>query len=444
MIYNQILEKLVLPAGDAILGSRVIRELRNWRRYSAMTEVELQALQRQRLAHILEFCAAQIPYYQELKIARIPDPYERVSLFPIIDKNLINENPDRFLHNRKTKLIQQQSSGSSGINSVTYVNKNEQSISRAIQILWWEWAGYKIGDPLIQTGINPRRNLVKSVKDRLLRTRYISAFGHSDESIMAVLNSIRGTDFLTLAGFASSLGLFADIAERHGISDISFKTVISWGDKLFPHYRDSIQQMFNSAIFETYGCCEGLMIGAQKDLEHMYIMSPHVFIEVVDDAGNDVADGDFGNILVTRLDGFSMPLVRYRLGDLAIKRPRSHYPKNRELNYPILERVIGRDTDIIKTASGKYMTVHFFTGIFEHIPEVKQFRIIQRSIDEIEIDYIPGPNFREQMLTDVAGQIHGYIGEKLPIKFVKTNSIPPTPSGKPQLVQSSITNFNKK
>jgi phenylacetate-CoA ligase len=133
-----------------------------------------------------------------------------------------------------------------------------------------------------------------------------------------------------------------------------------------------------------------------------------------------------------------MPLIRYRIGDLAIKMPAEAYPKNRLLSLPILEKVIGRDTDIVKTRSGKYMVVHSFTGIFEHIPQIRQFCVIQENLDGIVINFIKGDGFTEDCLEMIRNKIINNLGELFEVKFRSVDFIAPTKSGKPQLIISKL------
>ena len=196
--------------------------------------------------------------------------------------------------------------------------------------------------------------------------------------------------------------------------------------------------MFHCKVFETYGCSEGFLVAAKKDLDYYYIMSPHVYVEVVDDAGNEVPYGEWGNILLTRLDNLSMPLIRYKIGDLGSLLPPNEYPQNRDLKFPLLKQIIGRSTDVVKTLSGKYMVVHAFTGIFEHIPEIRQFKVIQRNIESIEIEYIPGLNFEKQLLVSITKMIQEYLNENFMVNWIEVSKISPSPSGKPCLVESYL------
>jgi phenylacetate-CoA ligase len=437
-LYNLILEKIILPLGDLLNGSQVSKELKRWRKICTLSEEEISALSENNLKELLNFAVRNIPYYRQLNPAYHENPYQWIKQFPIMKKQDIKDNIEDLLSVPKEKLIACKSSGSSGIQSTTYQNKKEQSANRAMQLLWWEWAGYYPGKKIVQTGINPKRGLLKSIKDVLFRTRYIQAFSHADSDVIKLLNSLQGKKGYHFGGYASSLNVFAEIALKNKIENVKFDAAISWGDKLFDHYKKNINLVFGCKTYETYGCSEGFLVGAKKDLDYFYIMSPHVFIEIVDDNGNPVEDGKMGNVLLTRLDNFSMPLIRYKIGDLGSILPKEFYPEKRDLNFPLLKKIYGRNTDIIKTASGKYMVVHSFTGIFEHIPEIKQFKVIQRELKSIEIEFIEGENFNSAILIMVENQIKNYLKEAISIRWKKVEFISPSPSGKPKLIESFL------
>ena len=134
-----------------------------------------------------------------------------------------------------------------------------------------------------------------------------------------------------------------------------------------------------------------------------------------------------------------MPMIRYRIGDLAMKLPREQYPEKREFAYPLFKRVIGRDTDLIRTRSGKFMVVHSFTGIIEHFSEIKQYCVIQKEFDGIIIQYIPDIGFGDHILSEIEKAIHDYLQEEdFYIHFEAVEKIAPTASGKPQIIQSFL------
>lgn len=439
-MYNFLLEKLIMPIGDLLNRSDVMYNLKNWRKISKLSEESILELQRKNLKDVLEFSTKNIPFYKKYADFNTESPEDWIKKLPIMKKVDYKNHINELTSKPFDKLIKKETSGSSGIQGITYMDEKDQSYNRAIQILWWEWSGWRIGSRTFQTGMTYNRGVLKSIKDILLRTKYYNAFGLSDEETLDILNKQRGKKGFYVAGYASSIYVLSKIAQKNNITDVKFKGAISWGDKMFPHFRKQILESFGCKVTDTYACSEGIMIAAQKDLEYYYIMAPHVYLELVDSNGNEVADGELGYVVASRLDARSMPLLRYYTGDLAVKLPKYKYPKEREYKYPLLERVIGRDTDIVYTASGKYMIVHFFTGIFEFVKEIKQFRVVQKELDFITIEYIPEINFDNEVLAKVEKTIQDYLKEPYTIYWEKVESIPATGSGKPQIIKSYIEN----
>ena len=435
--YNQILEKVVLPLGDQIEGGGCMPWLRQYRREQWLPAEELRHLQSQRLSNILKYARAKAPFYKNLS-SNLSDPYEDIKQFPILSKTSINKNRDQLLTVPREKLIAESSSGSSGVQGTVYSDKSAQASTRAMQLLWFEWSGYRIGDTVLQTGMTPQRGFIKGMKDYLLNTTYVPAFNLDNREIETILRELEKNPRQFLFGYASSLFVLAQTALELGISNVNFEYAVSWGDKLFSHYREMIRKAFGCETLDLYACSEGAMIAAQCPEGQFHMSVNQSYIEVVDDGGNDVPAGRMGKVLATRLDNFGMPLIRYYLGDLVETEPFLDKQCHCGRQLPILRSVIGRDTDIVVTKSGKRMIVHFFTAIFEHVPEICQFKVVQKNLNEIEIHFIRGENFSRVTLATLENKIHAHLGEKFPIRWIETHEILPTASGKPQIIQSSI------
>jgi len=376
------------------------------------------------------------------------NPIESLKNFPIINKIDVITNPEKFISSKYSidQLIKYETSGSSGVRSVVYIDKKEESILRAILINWWEWCGFYLGKSIFQTGMTTNRGIVKTIKDFLLATTYMNAFELSEDSILAKLKSNSKKKNMHLGGFASSLFVMAEVAKKNNLN-IKFDAVISWGDKLFDYYKSTIEEVFNTKVYENYGCNEGLMIGQKKDLPYFYLYTPNVFLELLDDESSPVDDGSIGRVIITKLDGYAMPLVRYDTGDLAIILPKDQYPSQRDMAFPLLKQVVGRNTDIIKTSNGINLIVHTFTGIFEFFPEILQFQIIHDKIDSIIIKYIPSRQFYLAVLKLIEEKITEKTGSCISIIWQEVSVIPRSKSGKPeilinQLIKSSLTQYN--
>jgi phenylacetate-CoA ligase len=436
--YAALLESVILPAGDRLLGTRVVMGLRDWRRCQWLPGAELERMQAERLDRLLRHASTHSPHYRDLAVRECRDPYRWLRCFPVLTKRDLAEQGKRLIAGTHTRLIAESSSGSSGVQSTVYTTRLEESATRAIQLLWWEWAGYRLGDPILQTGMTLRRGPIKTLKDALLRTDYQPAFYLDESSLTRMVERLARRPRTMLLGYASSLYLIARAAQALGRSDIRLRGIVSWGDKLFDHYRAALEDCFGVPVHDTYACTEGCMIAGQCERLRYHVTTPQVYLELLDPTlTHEVADGEIGHVVVTRLDAYAMPLIRYSLGDLAVREP-SHAACECGRTLPLLRRVIGRDTDIVRTASGKHLIVHFFTAIFEHVPEIRQFRVVQRSLTGMEIEYIPAPGFRPEVLEGVRARIHAHLGEAFPVEFRPVAHIPATASGKPQIVQSLV------
>lgn len=431
-----LIEKLVFPVGDALFGTSVSKELVLFRKYTTMSESELDELSKSKLQKLLKHATTTCEAYKQYSDNNSENWIKR---FPILQKTDVEANTDSFISSKykKENLITENSSGSTGTQSTVYLDKVEQSITRAVTIIWWEWNGFKLGQPILQTGMTPTRSKIKRLKDLFLRTTYINAFKSTEADMLAQLNNFRTRKGGVLYGYASSLYLLAKTANKHKV-DLEFDVAKSFGDKLFSHYQTEIESAFKCKVVEDYGLTEGFMIAQRKDLPYFYIYTPSVYLEILDDEGNEVPDGEMGRVIATKLDGYAMPLIRYDTGDLGIKLPRHKYPEQRDYAFPLLEKIVGRNTDIIKTSDGKHLTVHTFTGIFEHYKGIKQFQIQQDRIDEIAVRYIPTDSFSGDTMARIESDLEAKTNCNIEVKWEKVNVISPSKSGKPEIVINNL------
>lgn len=437
-LYNRLLEHVALPVGDLLLRTEFMAELRRWRRIQHLPAAELDRLQRDGLRTLLAHASRAVPHYRDLGVAPDDDPYLWLRRFPILTKTDLREDGARLLTPGVKHLVKVSSSGSSGVQSTLWCTPREISRAQAIQTLWWEWAGYRIGDTLLQTGITRDRGIAKRVKDRLLRTTYIPAFGLTDDEMAAVLGDPPQRGWRHFGGYASSLDAFARVALARPEIEVGLDSAISWGDKLYPRHRRHLRDAFDAPVLDTYGAAEGFMIAAQRvagsgDAPYC-VMSPHVVVELLDEHDEPVEPGELGRVVVTRLDAHTMPMIRFRLGDLAVAPAEpAVIPGGPAL--PQLERIVGRETDVWVSPGGRTLTVHTFTGVMEHFEEIEQFSVIPHD-NSLTIEYLADGGFDPAVLDRAADALRDAVGERLTITWRRVEHVPDSPSGKPQIIRS--------
>lgn len=434
-MYSTFLNKILLPFGSLFFSGNYSRYLERWKWYDNKSAEELESIQEKNLKKILRYASDHVPYYKSLEL---PEDAPLQS-FPILTKTILREESERLISQKfnKESLEVNHSSGSSGVQSYTYMSYEHKFYLRALQTHWWMWGGFQPGEYLLQTGISPKRSFAKKVKDLFFRVEYMNAFQLTPEAILRALQKAENKNPKHLAGYPSALNEMALIAIAEN-KIYPFESLISFGDKLFDTYKKNFDRAFkNPKIINTYGCAEGMLMACQVDLPYYYIMSPHVVLEIVNDEGGSVPDGQRGHILVTCLSNTAMPLIRYKLGDLGILLPKSEYPMRRRFNYPLLQEVTGRETEVIKAPNGNVLIVHSFTGILEYYEKIKQFKAIQISKTEIVIEYTTDSRAKLPLSVEneVREKLLDLVDHSMDISFSLVKNIAASPSGKPEIIE---------
>lgn len=437
-VYTALLENALLPAGDALVGQRMIRRLRFLRQAQWWDPERLEARRRELLAELIRVAAREVPFYRSLwagaRPEEIRDPADLVRL-PAATKEALRAGYPR-LTTRDTgqRTYETSSSGSTGANFIVREDPETTGWHRASFLLALEWSGWRIGESHLQTGMTLRRGLQKGVKDLLLRCRYASAFDLSDAALDRSLDLLERHRIEHLRGYPGSLYFLARRALQRGWNR-PLRGLVTWGDNLYVHYRETIERAFGARVLDTYGIGEGMQVSAQcerRGLYHLHALD--AIVEAVDDAGRPVPPGQPGNLLLTRLHPGPMPLIRYRVGDLGVL---SEQPCPCGRGFATMVSIEGRDTDVVVTPSGNRLIVHFFTGILSHFPEIESFQVVQETREAILVRVVPAAGFSRETADRVVAALREK-GADLDIELETVPEIPAAASGKRRFVISRL------
>ncbi len=417
-----------LNVADRLTRQRVMQNYTFYKDAQWWDRDKLVALQNTKLAELVRVAYAEVPLYRDLFDANNVSPDDVKSLedivkLPIITKDILKSGyPERCTRKTGWPVREYFTSGSTGRPFAMLVDNLSMSQARALMLLRANYGGWELGDSVLQTGVSPQRGLVKKIKDILFGVYYVSAFDLTDKTLDGCLELMVQNRIKFLMGFPGSI--FA-LAERASANNVKCKLdgVITWGDNLYEHFRKKIEKQFECRVTDTYGCGEGIQVAAQcpDGYDGYHIFMPHVHVEIVDDEGIPVSRGESGNILLTRLDPGAMPLIRYKIGDVGRLSKMSVCPCGR--GFDLLGELDGRDSDFIYTPKGNKLIVHFFTGIFEYYPEIKEFCIVQEKIDEIKVKFVPEDTFRNEILTKIKHEILEKGDSSLDIQFESVSKI---------------------
>ena len=136
-----------------------------------------------------------------------------------------------------------------------------------------------------------------------------------------------------------------------------------------------------------------------------------------------------GNIVATLLTDYSMPIIRYEIGDSgALTNKKCSCGRG----MPMLKSVNGRTIDIFKTATGEKIYGDYFTHLFYTEKDVKQFQVIQHSYEKIEVKivFFESVTDKEQIYKRISDNIRKIMGNNVMIEFSDEKDIPVSKSGK--------------
>jgi phenylacetate-CoA ligase len=159
----------------------------------------------------------------------------------------------------------------------------------------------------------------------------------------------------------------------------------------------------------------------------MHINAESVLLEFVRD-GRPVGPGEQGDILVTDLLNFGMPLIRYRIEDVGIPADRV-CSCGRKL--PLIDNVAGRVTDFLiapdgRRVSGASLTIY----LIANTPGVKQAQIIQESPGALRLRIVKGLEFTDESVAFLRQKTPEFFGHEMEIQLEFVDSIPKEQSGK--------------
>jgi len=446
-IKTTLLRQVILPLGDRLFGQRMMARLKFLENAQYWPTEKILAKQAEDLQDLIYITYADVPFYHNLMAQRGIKPIEirkpaDLSRLPMVTKDMLRESyPDQTTRSTGQKTYQVSTSGSTGKNFYVMEDAETAGWYRASFILSLEWAGWQIGEPHLQTGMTLERSMDRRIKDWLMGCHYKSAYQLDDQHLEAILLEMERAHLDHLWGYPGSLYYIAKQARKQAWNR-PLKSVVSWGDSLYPHYRQEIESVFQTPVFDTYGCAEGIQIAAQCEFGNYHLHSLDAVVEFLDDDGQPVQPGEVGNIVVTRLHPGPMPLIRYAIGDLGVPSAQRPCPCGR--GFPLMDSIMGRDADIIITPSGNRLIVHFFTGIFEHFSEIDSFQVIQRTPEAILVRIQPIGEISKTTLKELKETMVKKGAEDLKINFEIVDKIPLPPTGKHRFVinQSKSSNNN--
>lgn len=439
-----------MPAHKWLIRRRARNIYLELKRTEWLPADELRQMQLTKLRRLIHHAAIHVPYYREALAEAGVEAADLHTLddlrrLPLLDKDTVRARLyfDLFSDtHRKKDMLKISTSGSTGEPFVTYADRYQLEVRFATTLRAMEWTGWRFGDKQArlwhQTLGMTRTQVVRERIDALfMRRMFVPAFELGPENLDQFVDSIREWDPVLVDGYAESLNFLAEYVRSGRAPEFRPLAMMSSAQILPDQSRQAIESGFGTRVYDKYGSREfsGIAYQCEAGQDH-HVMDESYLVEILVD-GRPAEPGEVGEIVITDLNNFSVPLIRYRVGDLArAVDPSTSCPCGRELSR--IGPIEGRTQAIVHCADGTWLPGTFFAHFFKDYDYlVRLFQVHQREVGAFTLRIVPGPQWNEAAEREMLADLSNYTGDTT-VTVEHVDEIPLLRTGKRSPVVSEV------
>ena len=441
----QIARHLICPIHERLLRRETFRYLRELERSQWWSPDELREHQRSKVAKLLAHAHANVAFFRRrLDAAGVgPAPADAMAALrslPLLSKSQIRKAGDDALwRDAPGGLFEHNTGGSTGHPLIFYLDRRRQGYDQAARIRTHRWFGVDQGDRELYLWGSPieltRTDRVKRLRDVLFNHKLMSAFDMSCERMDEYIEQWRRYRPACLFGYPSSIARFIEHAATRGacLRIRELRAVFVTGEVCYPHQREAIERGLDVPVADGYGSREAGFVAHECPLGNMHLTAENVLVETVDADGRSLPCGKTGEIVVTHLDAYAMPFIRYRTGDRGrLKAGRCACGRG----LPMMDVVQGRATDFLYLPDGTVKHALSIIYPLRAMPGVKQFRVVQDADFSVSIDVVADDHVGRITRESVAAGVRPVVGDAVGLRVAMVDRIASADSGKHRYVVS--------
>jgi phenylacetate-CoA ligase len=432
-------------------------KLRGQKRFHYYHQINAQKLtsldavreyQLNRLQALVKHAYETVPYYRAIfqEIGFHPSDLKSLADYtqlPVLTRDHVRQHIDEMVSDKfeRSKLVYSATGGSTGTpmnyyQSAEYLEEAEGVFMRSLS-----WVGKAPADPMLKF-VGVRSNFDKGllgpgkwmIRFLIERTVIINAFDISPKDLERAIRLIRLFRPAFYYGYASSISFLAKYVKDANIKLPPVQAVVTSAEKLYPEQRKLIEEAFVAPVCSFYGCREVRNIAAMCCDGNMHQIADCVYTEFEPLASRTEQEA----IIVTPLQSYAMPLIRYANGDLGSAKKGECTCGN---CFPLMSVDVGRTTDMFLTPEGRWVHGEYFTHLLYGIKGVKLFQFHQVSQDNIVIRVVTDEHFdsdSQSVLNSAMTRIHSDISLNIKLQLQIVDNIPLSRVGKFLFTKSDI------
>ncbi len=419
-----------------------------------LSAAQLRELQDEKLRRLIRHCYRNVPFYRaRMQAAGLrPEDIRGQADLPKLDFvnkadlrrhlyfDVMSENHD------KSQVLRIATSGSTGEPFVCYADRAQLEFRWAATLRAHEGTGYRFGDPSVRLwhqtlGLSSQQVFRERLDAWLVNRSFVPIFELSDERLAETMERIAEIRPALLDGYAEALDFIAQYIQRTGRDFPGRVGAVMTSAQTLPETsRRLITEAFGCQVFDKYGSREfsGIAYECEQHCGH-HVVAEGYIVEILR-AGRPARPGEVGEVVITDLNNYCMPFVRYRIGDLAAAMD-PEQPCRCGRGAMRIGNIEGRVQSMIRGADGQYLPGTFFAHYFKDFAyAIKRFQVVQTEPGAISLRLVKGGRFSAAVLDEVLRTLRQYLGARMRIdvEFVDDVALIPTGKSLPSMSELGI------
>jgi phenylacetate-CoA ligase len=438
-IYPPLFKNIILPVYDKVKGKGLMPHLHQYENHLTWNKEQLDTFQWQELQKLLKHAFNHTSFYKKSWASVGINGHQDIKSMadfhklPIVTKTDIRDHYQEFLSDIHPTNVKKSTGGSTG--QPFSFELDLESNTRREAIMWrgygWLNAGLGVKTLYLWGADLGNSNKTKSLKNMLYHGFYnrkmLNSFSMNKNNMLSYVEDINKYNADAIVSYVNPLYELAQYIIANNCKVKSPKSILTGAEQLHEFQRNIIEKAFNAPVYNTFGCREFMLIAAECQQEkQLHINIDHLVVEAVDEQNNPV-NGESGNLIITDLYNYGMPLIRYENGDKATLENKSCSCGN---PLPLITTIDGRKLDIIKTNIGATIPGELFPHMFKEFSGIERFQVIQKELSSITIKLICNEQFSLENEENIIKEINKYSKGALAINIDKVDEIPLTKTGK--------------
>ncbi|HYP05113.1 MAG TPA: hypothetical protein VER03_02665 [Bryobacteraceae bacterium] len=393
------------------------------------TRDRLRAYQEERLRRIVAHAAARVPFYRgvDANSIRTLDDLHRL---PVIGKQDVQRDPSAFLVRgvARDHLSWVMTSGSTGQPIHVCRAMFEERLLQAFRIRAELLLGMRVTDRravVSHTGV-PRNPLRLPKPTVLERVGVLRRFTHDISSPPGeILKFLRRLRPEVVASYPGGLSKVANEMTEIDRAAIRPRFIVTGAESLRPETRKIIEEAFRAPVYDFYGAHECNLVAWECQRRNgLHVNEDNIILEILTE-GHPAHPGEAGDVVITTLHSYAMPLLRFRLGDIAVRGTECSCG----LPYSMLGSLQGRSAEVAYRSDGTTVgAIAIKQAFVGEAAWIKEFQLVQTVRGRLAAFVVTHKQPASQDIERVASGIRQAYSLEMTIEVVE--ELPIRPSGK--------------